>query len=162
MNQRIHCPNPVCPNPEHVQRVSAVVAQGKSSGHVSAQGVSGIARLQTGLSRTLDLARPYTWTLGSLMAVPLVFTCLAGPILGSLGVSGDGYSLMANMITTTACCALPFILVGGSLLFAANVQRKKWAVKWSQLYYCHSCSSVFNPNEPGRYVPAGNIQQLYK
>jgi hypothetical protein len=172
MNQRIRCPNPTCPQPEDVQKVSIVVRsatiEGLEPGHYN---------VMTSLSKQLEApAQPeYSDKWGwKLLAWVLALGYLSLASLAEFAFLTAGITALPPGDTPTPAAFLVFG-IGTSAIFlwiiiwhrlTANRYRrwKKATRVWDQLYYCKHCGSVFNPNvENGEhYVQASQTKELLK
>jgi hypothetical protein len=170
MSLRIQCPNPTCPQPDDVERVS----------EVQERGIDGFR--QTPLSRVLNPPeRPGTPLEEQDGCAPAFWLMLFfGSGLGSLALAGYYYS--ANPVSDKFALNVLIALVIGILLMIIGVEvlaatrrgastantkfireGTAWqaaVAKWDELYYCNRCGSVFNPTEGGRFVPASRMKEL--
>jgi hypothetical protein len=170
MDQRIQCPNPVCPQPDDVEKVSVVYAREAD------------APSRTTLGRELSpperLGVPQEEQDGCAPAFWLLL-CFGGGV-GSLALAGYYYSSnpVSDRVALNVVIALTLgvllLIVGTEVLavtkrsaVAANATFLKeggaWQAaltKWDKLYYCTECGSVFSPREGERFVPASRIKEL--
>ena len=170
MNLRIRCLNPLCPQPDDVQKVSAVYESGTDE------------LRQTSLSRKLSPPeRPGTPLEEQDGCAPAFWLMLCfGGGLGSLVLAGYYYS--ANPLSDKFALNVVIALVLGVLLMIVGVEvlaatrrgataanakfireGAAWQAalaRWDELYYCNRCGSVFNPTEGDRFVPASRMKEL--
>jgi hypothetical protein len=167
MNERARCPNPVCPQPDDVQKVSVVAASWNA---LNLLGVPG--QLQAP-ERPQNYGR---WGLGSIILL-LVLAFFASPVVTEpLAMIRNGAPLVSGPNPETSLLVLlGDILVSVGLMVwlvvymrsASNrfkhelrAWERAWAT-WNQLYYCNRCGSVFNPDDPThRFVPASRMKEL--
>ena len=170
MNERIRCPNPVCPLPEDVQKVSVVVSSGTIEGLKPGQ-----YSVMSSLSK--QLAAPpqpeYTDKWGwKLIAWVIALGYLSLASLTEFGLLTAGIAVLPAGDTPTPPAFLVFGIGSGAIFVwiliwhrvTAN-QFRRWHKakdKWDQLYYCKHCGSVFNPNagEGATYVPVSHMKEL--
>jgi len=158
MNQRIHCPNPMCPAPNDVQLVSSVASAGDIS-----------VRIQTSLSRQLSYREPTLYRCGRFLTGPTflmlmaVLACPIGMFVAGFAVTftNDTITLIVLWIAPILLFILSPLLLGSAFRLISTPRRNQTLAKWWQLYYCPHCGSVFNPNENGRYASVGSIKALY-
>src|SRR5258706_11514604 len=166
MNERIRCPNPVCPQPDDVQQASVVVQTRYSLFHVRAAWQ--LLPPDAPVKRAIPV-----WALVVLVLLclfpfggPAVVTIPLSVIVGRVHLTPDLASRLAPDFF--------FGLLGVGLLvyYVADWRRKsaqyeiqaeqyrRARATWEELYYCNSCGSVFNPTESGRFVPAFQMKTL--
>ncbi len=153
-SQRISCPNPHCPNPILVQKVSGVVADGTAS-YVT-------TTLATKLSlpkapEEKDLSRAITPAIiGGYGASLLLFALFA-----SLGILFTEIGFVFAWILLGTVFSLLILVAYRN--YIKNVARpiKALVPKWDQLYYCRSCDSVFLPRKPD-FAPADQMMEFLK
>ena len=175
MQQRIQCPNPVCPQPDDVQKVSVVVGSGTTEGLQRFS--SGTYSVQSSLSRQLSAPTAPenrgAWEGGSivLMAI-LIFLSL--PVFTAIAYTIQrGFDYVANDGAAVTFFFIGVGCLGGIVLLVAYKRReaaayrKKYAThflaigKWNRLYYCNRCGSVFDPSDAAhRFVPASQMNDL--
>jgi hypothetical protein len=170
MNQHIRCPNPSCPQPDDVEKVSVVHENGTDGFR------------QTSLSKTLNPPERPGTPLEDQDGCAPAFWLLAsfGVGLGSLVLAGYYYAAnptsdkWALNVVIALVIGVLLMIVGAEVLAAsrrrataanATFQREGAAwqaamTKWDELYYCNRCGSVFNPIDDDRFVPASHVQEL--
>jgi hypothetical protein len=170
MSVRIRCPNPLCPQPDDVQKVSAVYESGTDGfSQTSLSGKLNPPERPGAPVEEQDGCAPAFWLL-------LFF----GGGLGSLVLAGYYYSSnpMSDKFALNVAIALGLgvllMIVGVEVLAAARRgataanakfvrEGATWQAalaRWDELYYCNRCGSVFNPAEADRFVPASRMKEL--
>jgi hypothetical protein len=170
MDQRIQCPNPFCPQPDAVEKVSVVYAREADAPTSTTLGrvLSPPERPGVPLEEQ-DGCAPAFWLL----------LCFGGGV-GALALAGYYYSgtpvsdgVALNVVIALALGVL-LLIVGTEVLVVtkrravtANATFLKeggaWQAalsKWDELSYCTRCGSVFNPGDRERFVPAVRIKDL--
>jgi hypothetical protein len=177
MQQPISCPNPVCPQPHDVQKVSIIVQQGTSQGMIAGQySMTSQNALSAALAAPAE-PKP-VWPAGRIsyaMLVILSFGFLLGFftfILFSVSeefalLSRQGQAVSFGDFIETILISLSISVCFGLFMYVGFAYRRghaKWVkakAKWDGLYYCHRCDTVFNPNDPyGAYAPASKMKKL--
>jgi hypothetical protein len=171
----ISCPNPRCPQPNDVQKVSIIVQEGTTKGTVAQEGTTKGANAgkysitsQNELSAALAApAEPQrVWKAGSISYV-LLFYLSFGFLLGLLSfilfsvseefalLNGQGQAVPFGDFIQTLLASSSISIFFGLIIFGPELPYRynhaKWAKKkalWDQLYYCRRCDSVFNPKDP--------------
>ncbi len=166
MNEHIRCPNPVCPQPNDVQQVSAV-AQNRYSlnqSPVAWQLLPPEPPVDRRRSGWVILATVLVslFPLGGTAVVIIAFNVLVGRV----HLTPD----LASRLAPTFFFGL--VAVGLMVWYVADARRQSARyetkyehyrhahARWDQLYSCNRCGSVFHPNEPGRFVPASRMKEL--
>ncbi len=172
VNERIRCPNPMCPQPDDVRKVSVIAEE------MNALNMMGVTGQLQAPERPPNGGRWGCMVATLIISVPIALIGIAGLFSSLAGLSGllPPPANPSNNFTPTvgALVSLGYTLVfGGISVWAVYSQRKgaaQWKraypawqramARWEQLYYCNRCGSVFNPNEPGRFVPASRMKEL--
>lgn len=170
MNLHVRCPNPLCPQPADVQKVSAVYENGTDGlSQTSLSGKLSPPERPGAPLEEQDGCAPAFWLM-------LFF----GGGLGSLVLAGYRYSANPTSDKFAPNVAIAFVLgvllmiVGVEVLAAtrrgaaaANAKFVRegaaWQAalaRWGELYYCNRCGSVFNPAGADRFVPASRMREL--
>ncbi len=175
MQQRISCPNPLCPQPDDVQRVSAVVQSAMSQGYLAGQhGATSQSALSQLLAAPVEPVNRGGWTCASVFwMLILAYLAAAGLVVAILisakiavfppdnGPPPD--DLFAVGLGSVVILAWVFLYKRGR---AARFKREYpvWVrakTKWDELYYCHRCGSVFKPRDlTPTFVPASQMKRL--
>ncbi len=180
MYGRIECPNPICPQPDTVQSVSAIVHTGTSLVYAPGQYVTS----QDALSKILFPPAPPTrrqyafigrlwgWTRSINWKVALVIGVVMLAVICQLLETFlysliDAFGFDVGRITFLVClAAIGGLFIFGYFVYPEIIYRRKypkWASElatWEELFYCYGCGSVFNPTEGGRFVPASRMKEL--
>jgi hypothetical protein len=181
----ISCPNPRCPQPNDVQKVSIIVQEGTTKGTVAQEGTTKGTKFsiksQNELSAALAVpAEPHrVWKAGRI-SYALLFYLSFGFLLGFLSfilfsvseafalLNGQGQAVSFGDFIQTLLAALSISIFFGLIIFGPELvyryNHAKWVkkkAKWDELYYCHRCDTVFNPTDPyGAFVPAKGMEKL--
>jgi hypothetical protein len=179
--QRISCPNRVCPQPQDVQKVSILVLQGTLARSTKSYSITA----QTELSKMLAAPPEPKPPRGerSIFNV-LLFLLPVGFFLGAFSfilfitaegiaiVDGQGQAVPVDEFLKTLLITFAVMLYFGLFSYIALIgpersYRRRHAawVKakaiWDELYYCHHCDTVFNPADPlWMAVPASHMKEL--
>ncbi len=181
MNQRIHCPNPVCPQPDDVQKVSLIVASGTRQQAVTPYySVTTMNALSEQLAEGAP-ARPENkgkWGSGSVVTMLVLGFFLFFGVLALVEVILYTFGLLPGRVKSAVELFYLSPLIFGvvpAIIMVALVRYKRaaaakfktdfaeWSRKqarWESLYYCNRCGSVFNPTEGDRFVPASRMKEL--
>jgi hypothetical protein len=166
MNERIHCPNPVCPHPDAVQQVRAV-AQSRYASNPSPAAWHllppdpPVDRRRPGWAVVATLLFEL-FALGGTAVVLIPFNVLVGHVQRTPALVSR---LAPTFFFGVVAVGLMVVTVDGwrrqSARYERNNERYRRAhARWEELYYCNGCGSVFNPNEPSRFVPASRMREL--
>jgi hypothetical protein len=183
MKDPISCPNPVCPQPQDVQKVSIIVQQGTTLG--TAAGQNSIIS-QNALSAALAApAEPKALLQAGGRSYVILFVLSFGFILGFFSfilfsvseefalLNGQGQPVSFGDFIETVLISLSISIVFGLFIYIGFFYRHnhaKWAKAkaiWDQLYYCPHCDTVFKPPDPKvpldphpTYVHASKMKKL--
>lgn len=184
MSMRIHCPNPQCPDPDHVVKVSAAQAAGNATGYAGGTGTAwvggqsvtvntgGRTHSQTDLSRRLTVPKPGALSWGRvLIGVPLVLStfscCIASMLPGGFlryqltdAPVSDLFGVIGQQVTPFVLIVLPFLVLGIALRWLGKRTSNKRYTTWWKLYYCPTCDSVFNPG--GGWTHSARMMDLIR
>ena len=166
----ISCPNPRCPQPHDVQKVSIIVQEGTTKGTVAQEGtpkgaIAGKYSVTSQNALSAALAAPeepkILWQ-GGRISYALLFFLTFGFLLGIFSfilfsvseeialLNGHGEAAPFGDFITTLIFSLSISIVFGLFIYAYWLDHARWAkakALWDQLYYCHRCDSVFNPKD---------------
>jgi hypothetical protein len=182
----INCPNPYCPQPNDVQKVSIIVQEGTTKGmNAGKYGITSQNELSAALAAPAEPKR--VWKAGRI-SFALLFYLSFGLLLGFLSfilfsvseefalLNGQGQAVPFGDFLQTLLASLSISIFFGLIIFGPELpyryNHSRWAKKkaiWDQLYYCHRCDSVFNPKDPKdthspdpdcTFVPAKDMKKL--
>jgi hypothetical protein len=178
----ISCPNPRCPQPNDIQKVSIIVQEGTTKGTATQQGapkgtsaqkftITSQNELSAALAAPAEPQR--VWKAGRISYV-LLFYLSFGFLLGLLTVilvsvseelallNGQGQAVPFGDFIQTLLASSSISIFFGLIIFGPELvyrySHARWAKKkalWDQLYYCHRCDSVFNPKDLKDIKPPG-------
>jgi hypothetical protein len=181
--QRISCPNTVCPQPNDVQKVSVFVLQGqgtlvtpfRSSRITSQTELSKMLaapvepkhpRDEGSLSNALLFLLPVAFFIGA-FSIILFITSEAIAIVDAQAQAAppaeflQGVLITFSVTTFFGLCSY-FALIGPVRSYRRR--HKTWVkakAMWEELYYCHHCDTVFHPENPLWIpVPARHMKEL--
>jgi hypothetical protein len=162
MSQRIQCPNPVCPQPDDVQKASLV------SQERTALNLVGAAWQLQPPDRPAD-GNWGCWAVGGVIFFGLFAVLMAYIFVVTAfelnGVQYGDFEYWGNL----ALAGGLFVVSVGSIYLTFSYHRaaaseipawERKLAKWDQLYYCNRCGSVFNPSEGDKFVPASHMKEL--
>jgi hypothetical protein len=143
----------VCPSPEDVQLVSALIESGKASATISHVGYKVTA--QTALSKALSKERPLP--VGNAL---LLLVLGVGFGAGAIAIIGSTSSGIWNIFwgVWLALGSVLCVMLGVERLIHPTKYRTIEA-RWDAMYYCHRCGNVFIPGDP-KFVPAERARRL--
>jgi hypothetical protein len=181
----IHCPNPICPNPQDVQKVNVLVLQGTGQSTVAHPLRFSRITGQTELSKMLaaPVEPKYPRNQGTIpfalrFLLPVCFFLgafsfilfISAEAIAVVNAQGEAAPLVEflQVILITFSITLFFGLSSYfALLGPLRTYRRrhaKWVKEkaiWEQLYYCHHCDTVFDPTDPlWKAVPGSRIKEL--
>jgi hypothetical protein len=183
MQQRISCPNLVCPQPNDVQKVSVFVLQGQGtlatpfrSSRITGQ--TELSKMlaapvepkhprdEGSLSNALLFLLPVAFFLGAFSFI-LFITAEAIAIVDAQGQAAPPVEFLEVVLITFGVtiffglCSY-FALIGPVRSYRRRHARwLKEKAMWEELYYCHHCDTVFNPIDPlWMAVPARHMKEL--
>lgn len=184
MQGRIGCPNPVCPQPQDVQKVSILVLQGTGQGTLAeSKSITGQTELSKLLAAPLEPKPPrdegsisnallYLLPVGFLLGAfsfILFVSAEAIAIVDSQGQVVPGDEFLKVLLITLGIVIFFGLFSYIALIGPARRYRRRHAtwVKakaiWEELYYCTHCDTVFNPADPlWAAVPASQMKELLK
>jgi hypothetical protein len=181
MQQRISCPNPVCPQPQDVQKVNILVLQGtlaRSSKSYSIKAQTELSKMLAAppepkhprdvgsISNALLFLLPVCFFLGAFSFI-LFFTTEAIAIVDAQGQAAPPVEFLQVILITFGVTIFFGLCSYFALIGPVRSYRRRHAtwVKakaiWEELYYCHHCDTVFNPADPlWMAVPASHMKEL--
>ena len=185
MQLRISCPNPICPQPQDVRKVSILVLQGSGQVTLAESSKSSSLTGQTGLSKLLaappepkpprddgsmSYALLYLLPVGFLVAAFSFILFITAEAIVIVDEQGQGVPIdeLLRILLITVGIMLFFGLFSYvALIGPLRRYRRRHATWlkakaiWDELYYCHHCDTVFNPADPlWAAVPASQMKEL--
>jgi hypothetical protein len=179
--QRISCPNPVCPQPQDVQKVSILVLQGTLARSTKSYSITA----QTELSKLLALPpepkpprEEGSISNALLFLLPVCFLLAAFSFILFITaeaiaiVDGQGQAAPVDEFLTTLLITFGVMIFFGLCSYVALIGPERsyrrrhaaWVKSkaiWDELYYCIHCDTVFNPADPlWTAVPASQMKEL--
>lgn len=177
MNEEVRCPNPACPLPDDVQKLSVVFHGGPPQRFETF--TAGVDSETNNWSDQLAAPAPPKRGARWGCVVPGVLVVALFGLCGS--VSAIFYTLNPGAIGEVKGNSPPdppllALLALGSFALAAWIiinklmemaryrrERPAWEhsqAQWDQLYYCNRCGTVFDPTAEGKFVPVSRIREL--
>lgn len=159
MSERIRCPNPVCPQPDDVQKVS-LVAQSRTP-----LNLHDVSWELTAPKEPENTGEWGCWSMllvfvGGISAFLLIFSAIRPGVAVDLARNPGFIVQELVIVIILAVLVFPFKWYGRAAYKRKYAPWRAEYDKWEQLYYCNRCGSVFNPNAPSTFVLASRMKEL--
>jgi hypothetical protein len=179
--QRISCPNLVCPQPQDVQKVSILVMHGTLARSTKSYSITAQTELSKMLAapaepkhprdegsipNALLFLLPVGFFLGAFSLI-LFITAEAIAIVDAQGQAAPPVEFLEVILITFGVTFFFGLFSYIALIGPVRSYRRRHATwvkekaTWDELYYCHHCDTVFNPADPlWTAVPARHMKEL--